>query len=463
MARRLVPVVAALVASALAPSVAAAPTVNEFDVPTANSQPFDITLGADGNLWFVEQGAPKIGRVVPANPPTITDFTTPGSLSGLQGITAGPDGNLWITGTNKVAEVPPGNPNGGTAYGGIGLADPRGIATGPDGNLWIVDAGGSDSVKRVNTAGALVGSAVSLGVGCNPRNIARGPDNNMWVTCFGNGTIVRVKGDASGATTFTLAAGSTPWDITSGPDGKLWFTGQMHAVSSITIGGTPTGYTSKGLDPFGITRGPDGALWYAEFGDSAIGRVTTAGVTSQITGLSSNSGPRYIAQGPSNTLWFTEQTANKIGRITGIAVGSGGGGGGGTGGAALPPSAPAKASFARSPSTVRVNRKRRFRFRFDATARLTGRAVFKSVRRIRVSRKRGVRRRRVTLARKSFTVPASGKVVLRIRLSKKNFRILKLNRRIRTRVTVTLKNAAGLTSKASKRVTLKRPRKRRRR
>lgn len=118
--------------------------------------------------------------------------------------------------------------------------------------------------------------------------------------------------------------------------------------------------------------------------------------------------------------------------------------------------APAKASFAGSRSSIRVDRRGRFRFSFRASPRLTGTAVFASVGKVRVSPRRNVRRR-VTLARKSFTVPASGKVTLRIRLSKRSFRILRLNRRIRTRVTVTLRNAAGLTSTASKRITLKAP------
>jgi sugar lactone lactonase YvrE len=44
------------------------------------------------------------------------------------------------------------------------------------------------------------------------------------------------------------------------------------------------------------------------------------------------------------------------------------------------------------------------------------------------------------------------------RITPRKFRILKLNRKIRTRVTVTLRNAAGLTSKASKTIVLKAPR-----
>jgi hypothetical protein len=122
------------------------------------------------------------------------------------------------------------------------------------------------------------------------------------------------------------------------------------------------------------------------------------------------------------------------------------------------PGPPAKASFAGSKSSITVSSKGGFKFSFRATPGLTGTAVFGSVKKVRVSRKQ-----KVTLAKKSFRVPASGKVTLKIKLSKKIFRILKLNRTIRTSVTVTLKNAAGRTSKASKKLTIKAPKPKRRR
>ena len=120
------------------------------------------------------------------------------------------------------------------------------------------------------------------------------------------------------------------------------------------------------------------------------------------------------------------------------------------------PGPPAKASFSGSKTSIRVSRKRSFKFSFRATAGLKGTAVFESVKKVRTSRKK-----KVKLVRKSFTVPATGKVTLRLRLSKKAFRILKLNRKIRTRVTVSLTNAAALSSKASTQVTLKAPKRKR--
>lgn len=120
-----------------------------------------------------------------------------------------------------------------------------------------------------------------------------------------------------------------------------------------------------------------------------------------------------------------------------------------------PGTSPAAANFAGSRSTITVSRKRKSKFSFHATPGLTGSAVFRSLRKVRVSRTI-----KVTLAKKAFTVPASGKVTLRVKLSRKKFRILKLNRRIRTRLTVTLENTAGLASTASKKITLKAPQRR---
>ena len=115
---------------------------------------------------------------------------------------------------------------------------------------------------------------------------------------------------------------------------------------------------------------------------------------------------------------------------------------------------PVKANFVKSKSVIKVGRNRVFRFSFTATPGLTGNAVFRSLKKVRISKKR-----RVTFAKKSFTVPASGKVTLKAKLSKKNFRILRLNRKVRASAAVTLKNAAGLTSNAAKTVTFKAPQK----
>jgi streptogramin lyase len=42
--------------------------LTEFTIPTPNSGPAGITTGPDGNLWFAEYFADKIGRMTPSGP-----------------------------------------------------------------------------------------------------------------------------------------------------------------------------------------------------------------------------------------------------------------------------------------------------------------------------------------------------------------------------------------------------------
>src|SRR5262245_5907799 len=69
-------------------------SVTEFPVPTPQSNLVGITRGPDGNMWFTDALAGKIGRITPAG--VITEFSA-GITPGAQPteITAGPDGNLW--------------------------------------------------------------------------------------------------------------------------------------------------------------------------------------------------------------------------------------------------------------------------------------------------------------------------------------------------------------------------------
>jgi hypothetical protein len=49
--------------------------VTEFPIPTLGAHPLDIVRGSDGNLWFTENGAARIGRITSgtcgSNPTTL--------------------------------------------------------------------------------------------------------------------------------------------------------------------------------------------------------------------------------------------------------------------------------------------------------------------------------------------------------------------------------------------------------
>ena len=53
-----------------------------------------ITVGPDGNIWFVEGAVSKIGMITPDG--VISEYPVPAGQD-PHAIVAGPDGNLWFT------------------------------------------------------------------------------------------------------------------------------------------------------------------------------------------------------------------------------------------------------------------------------------------------------------------------------------------------------------------------------
>ena len=74
-----------------------AQVITEYSAGITNgAAPQFITAGPDGNLWFTEPGASRIGRITPRG--VVTEFSAGITANALPfGITAGPDGNLWFT------------------------------------------------------------------------------------------------------------------------------------------------------------------------------------------------------------------------------------------------------------------------------------------------------------------------------------------------------------------------------
>src|SRR5258708_5096888 len=95
----------------ISPTASAVPTksgkVTEYLIQAINTQPYTITTGSDGNLWFTGYGANMIGRITPAG--TITGFPLPNDDSEPYGITTGPDSNLWFTEDdgNRIGRITP--------------------------------------------------------------------------------------------------------------------------------------------------------------------------------------------------------------------------------------------------------------------------------------------------------------------------------------------------------------------
>jgi streptogramin lyase len=114
---------------------------SDFDIPTANSHPEEITPGppSDPNsMWFTEQSTDRIGRV-----DTVTHQVTGygGLTAGARpnGIVVGDDGGLWFAeyGTGKIGRIDPVT-HQVTEYGAPGeLVGPDRMTVAPGGRIWF--------------------------------------------------------------------------------------------------------------------------------------------------------------------------------------------------------------------------------------------------------------------------------------------------------------------------------------
>ena len=154
---------------------------SEFPIPTAKSEPGGLTVGPDGNLWFIEQATGRIGRVTPSG--AISDFLIPsGGGPESPALAAGADGNVWFSGGVVGRITPSGVVTEFPQAGGI-----AGLVPGPNGYIWF----------------------------------AGGP-NVGWISPAGiTGQVTVSKGGSNGSTSW---GPSTVTGLTVGPDGNVWFT-----------------------------------------------------------------------------------------------------------------------------------------------------------------------------------------------------------------------------------------------
>jgi streptogramin lyase len=193
--------------------------ITEFTLPTYFSDPWTITSGPDGNLWFVERASNQFGRISPAG--VIFEFANAdGDYGFLVSITSGPDGNLWFTKSYFPCAgscLSPSKPVGKITLGATvtefllpnngGLID---IARGPDANLWFTDRAGL--IGRITPAGTITEFATPS-ASSSPSGITTGPDGNLWFVETGANNIGKLVLAPAGATTADLPALSTEWLI----------------------------------------------------------------------------------------------------------------------------------------------------------------------------------------------------------------------------------------------------------
>jgi streptogramin lyase len=306
--------------------------VTYFFVPSLHSQPWRITAGPDGNLWFTDKDADLIGKITPSG--EITEYPI-GEGKAPYDIVAGRDGNLWFTENlnNKTGAV---DTNGNLVhefYAPGSDARPTGITVARTGDVWWVNGGsGLDpetTVSRLTPDGTVTNYQLAP-CACFGIGITTGPDGNLWAVeelgvYEGDavGTIDRITPDGQSIVRFPIPAPPftdqhlPAWNA-PGPDGNVWFTEfnrTIHQVGRITPGGMITEFALPGSDSNtgGITTGIDGRIWVTEADANRVTVLDTDG--SFVRSLAVHQQPFGITIGPDGNMWFTNALSGEIGRI----------------------------------------------------------------------------------------------------------------------------------------------------
>ena len=303
-------------------------SITEFPVSTANSSLSAVTAGPDGNLWFLEQNANKIG-MINLTTHAVSEFPITTANSDPVGIAAGPDGNLWFTEqlaskigminptTEAITEFPTPTAN----------SHPQGITVGPDGNLWFAESGNLPTTAgRIGTINPTTHAIREFDLPENsiPRWIAKGPDGNLWFTDYGLKSIGMIDPTTHSVSEFAVPPWTTSFaptllGITAGPDGNLWFAMNTYGASG-TIG--MINPTTQAISEYpladepgpngSVTAGPDGNVWFTEGDNLATINPTNDAITLYPVPYT-NAVPTGIASGPDRNMWFADYGTNSIG------------------------------------------------------------------------------------------------------------------------------------------------------
>ncbi|MHB8694146.1 MAG: Vgb family protein [Solirubrobacteraceae bacterium] len=214
---------ALLVLAAAGVAQAATGDATEFGGLSAGANPVGIAAGHDGNLWFAELNANKIGTITTSG--AVTEYSvTSSSDSGPDYIAPGPDGAMWFTEfrANKIGRITTSGAITEYATNLTANAGLHGITAGPDGNLWFVEAD-AGKIGRITPTGVITEFPIPT-PGSYPWGITAGPDGNLWFTEVDGNKIGRIT-PAGVITEFpTLTAGNLPTAIVTGSDNNLWVT-----------------------------------------------------------------------------------------------------------------------------------------------------------------------------------------------------------------------------------------------
>jgi DNA-binding beta-propeller fold protein YncE len=200
------------------------------------------------------------------------------------------------------------------------LSDPFAVAVAPDGRLYVADAGDSNRIRQIDTAGRVSTLAGGAGEGSRdgagraaafhtPSGLALATDGSLYVADTGANRIRRVAADGivttvAGTGERGSADGSAraarfdgPMGLALAPDGTLYiadaYNDRIRALDRNGLVRTVAGAGTRGFadgdartasfdTPCGIAVAPDGTVVVADTGNNAIRRIGRNGAVTTV-------------------------------------------------------------------------------------------------------------------------------------------------------------------------------------
>lgn len=283
----------------------------EYPVPTSGGGAQGVAVDAKGDAWFAEPSGGKIAEVTPGG--SFTEYSVPSEplWDSLNDLTIGADGNIWFTASNYVGRM---TPSGSfTMFPTTENAGVNDIAVASDGNVWFTQT--EHQVGYVTPAGQVTEFNIPAYWPVWSWNITAGPGGTVWfdATQLYGGNYVYSITENGTMTQYTVPGVG---DITTA-GGRLWFPTGGESITAMTPSGSYTTYTWAITVAYGPndvrSDGAGGVLFTNQYG-GAVGDMTSGGAVAFASVLSGNA-TNGIGLAPDSSIWFSENSGNAMGLI----------------------------------------------------------------------------------------------------------------------------------------------------
>jgi len=274
-----------LVEAALIPSLAWAqapasgddPTLEEWEVPWADSRPRDPYVAPDGKVWFVGQTGDYAAYLDPETG-TFERFALEDG-TGPHNLIVDSDGMVWYAG-NRVSHIGKLDPETGEITKFMmpdeAARDPHTLVFDEQGDLWFSVQGGNFVGHFAKAAGEtqLVQAPQVEGGrsrSSRPYGIKMDSRDRPWIALFNTNQIGMVDPATMEMRTYDLPEGARPRRLEVASDDIVWYVDYARGylgrldpeTSKVTEYVAPSGEQSR---PYGMAQDADGRIWFVETG-----------------------------------------------------------------------------------------------------------------------------------------------------------------------------------------------------